>query len=263
MATKLEEKLQIIELNKQGLTNKQISVEMHKSPTTIRKVLNEYNLEFNSDRIKMINKKEITYNAEQIEVLLGSLLGDMCLTKETVNARCAISHGGNQELYFDHKCSLFPNLLGKICKTPRYDKRTEKYYNKYSVRMLAHPNLTALYNELYINGVKTITVNYLNKLTERSLAYWFMDDGAKHGVLATMCFSDSELQLIQELFLNKFNIRTRINNQKCICIVVDDLLQFEKLIFPYLIPEMYYKLHKLDPNSVNCGKLLRDSNTNS
>lgn len=237
----------ICELNKNGLSNFEISKLIPCSSTTVRKILDTIGLVYNSKRTKMINEKSIIYTQEQIEVLLGSLLGDMCLTKESKNARCAISHGGTQEVYFDHKCSIFKGLLGKESKIPRYDKRTEKFYNKYFVRMLAHPNLTELYNQLYINGTKTITKEYLNRLTARSIAYWFMDDGAKHGIIATMCFSDLELKLIQDCFLEKFNIRTRINNQKCICVIIDDLFNFEKLIFPFLIPEMYYKLHKLDP----------------
>ena len=243
----IEKQEKIVNLNKLGYTNKEISIEINCSPTSVRKILDKNELEYNSKREKMINKNIIEYTDEQYEILLGSLIGDMCLTKETVNARCSITHGGNQESYFDHKCSKFKGLLGKIDKTPRFDKRTNKYYNRYTVRMLAHPNLTNLYNELYINGTKTISKKYLEKLTPRSIAYLFMDDGAKRGVIATMCFSEKELKLIQEVFLKKFNIKTRINNQKCLCIESYHLLKFEELIFPYLIPEMYYKLQKLDP----------------
>lgn len=40
------------------------------------------------------------------------------------------------------------------------------------------------------NGIKTITKSWLNKLTERSLAFWFMDDGSNSGILATNCFQE-------------------------------------------------------------------------
>ena len=94
-----------------------------------------------------------------------------------------------QEAYFDHKCTIFDGLLGKISKTPRYDKRTNKYYNKFAVRLLSH----STYNKLYVNGIKTLTREWLDKVTPRGLAFWFMDV-----ILATNCFTLDECKTIQQ-----------------------------------------------------------------
>jgi hypothetical protein len=63
---------------------------------------------------------------------------------------------------------------------------------------------------LYSNNIKTITRAYLDKLTPRSLAFWFMDDGNNRGILATNSFSYSECVLIKEWIKSKFNIDTTL-----------------------------------------------------
>ena len=88
-------------------------------------------------------------------------------------------------------------VLGKINKSDRYDKRTDKWYHRYAVRLLAHPYFTELYNQFYVNGVKTVTQEWCDKLTAESIAFWFMDDGCNSGTLATNSFSKEECELLQ------------------------------------------------------------------
>lgn len=263
-STDIEIHNKIKELVELGKTNFEISQILNISTVTALKYTNQFGLETNSTKIKPLNKKEIHLTDIQLEVLYGSLLGDMCLSDGWKNVRPYISQGGEQELYFDHKCEIFDGLLGKISKTPRYDKRTDKWYNKYAVRLLANPVYTKLKEELYPNHTKTVSIEWLNKITPRGLAFWFMDDGSYNGSIATNSFTYNEHLLIQEWFLNKYNIKATIQNVKgdfgpqyLIYILAESRLDFEKLIFPFMIPSMYYKLKKLDPNSVNCGELLK------
>lgn len=240
----------------EGKTNAEISKLLNISKTTSRKYTELSGLETNSTKAKNIVGKEISLSEIQLEILYGSLLGDMCLTDGWKNVRPAIAQGGNQEAYFDYKCSFFEGLLGKISKTPRYDKRTDKWYNKFSVRFLAHPIYTTIKKDLYPNNNKTVTLEWLNKITPRGLAFWFMDDGCNDGTIATNSFSLDEHKLIQTWFKDTYGIECTIhnasNNQHTIYIKMGSREKFEKLIFPYMIPSMYYKLKKLDPNSVNC-----------
>lgn len=238
----------INELLDSGKTNKEIASELGISPTTARKYTTELlNKDTNSIKTKSIISKDLELTDEQIEVLRGSLLGDMCITKTSRFPRVSITHGGKQEAYFDHKCSIFSNILGKINKTPRYDKRTQKYYNRYAVRLLAHPVFETLYQELYKNGVKTITKEYLDKLTPKSLAFWFMDDGCYSGTLATNCFSKEECELIKEWLKDTYNIETTLvktpKNQFLIYIRAKSRQTFYDLVFPYFIPSMLYKIN--------------------
>lgn len=257
------------EYNLGGKTTQQIADLLGISSKTVRNYTNKLGLEINSLKSKPIAKKDLVLSDIQLEILYGSLLGDMCLSDGWKNVRPSISQGGEQEAYFDYKCSFFPGLLGKISKEPRFDKRTNKYYNKFAVRLLAHPLYTEIKKELYPNNVKTVTQEWLDKITPRGLAFWFMDDGSNNGCLATNSFSYEEHLLIKEWFKNEYDIDVNIHKvnlknkiQYNIFILSKSRLHFEKLIFPYMIPSMYYKLNKLDPNSVNCGEPLRESNTN-
>lgn len=165
---------------------------------TVRKYLDLNNIEYNSVKAKKITNKKLNLTKEQLEVLYGSLLGDMNIGINWKNARLSINHGTGQEEYFDYKCSIFKDLLGKINKTPRYDKRTNKYYDRFSVRLLSHPTFTEIYKFCYKNGIKTVTKEWLDKITPRGLAFWFMDDGCNSGVLATNNFTYDEVSMIQK-----------------------------------------------------------------
>jgi hypothetical protein len=235
----------IKQLNAEGKTNKEIATELKMSPTTVRKHLNSLGADFNSKRIIRDATKE--FSKDQLEVLYGSLLGDMCIMKETTNARASINQGGNQELYFDHKCEIFKDFLGSISKTPRYDKRTNKYYNKFTVRLCCHPQLTEIYNMIVINGVKTITRKYLELLTPKSLAYWWMDDGNVRGIFATMCFSKEENELIKTFLFEKFGIESSVHKFKggtgwTLYITKAGRSRLFELIEPYVIDSMKYKI---------------------
>jgi hypothetical protein len=223
----------------------EISREMKISPTTIYKMLKNNGLKNNTKKI--LNDVTVDFTDEQLEVLYGSLLGDMCIQKETINARASITQGGKQEEYFDHKCEIFKNFIGAVSKTPRFDKRTNKYYNKYMTRLSCHPKLTEIYNMLIVNGVKTITREYLDLLTPRSIAYWFMDDGCNNGTLATMCFSKEENEIIAKYFFEKHGIDATVSKFSSgtgwtINFRKSQKVKLFKLIEPYIIESMKYKI---------------------
>ena len=200
----------ITNLLEEGKTNKQIADILHMSPTTVRKYTYELGYDTNSERTKTLTNKEIQLTQEQLETLYGSLLGDMSLDTNWKNVRPVISQGGSQEEYFDYKCNIFKNLIGKPCKKSRYDKRTDKWYHKYSVRFLTNPIYNKVKDELYQDGIKTITKEYLEKITPRGLAFWFMDDGTNCGTIATNYFTLQECKLIVEWFKEKWNIECTI-----------------------------------------------------
>lgn len=234
----------------EGKTNRQISEKLLIPITTVKRYITQ-NLkkDFNRERAKTTTKQNITLTKEQWEVLYGSLLGDMSIDSNWKNARPIISQGGEQEEYFDYKCSIFSNLIGKPNKQDRFDKRTNKWYHKYIVKFLTNPIYTKLKEELYPNGIKTVTQEWLNKITPRGLAFWFMDDGSNCGTIATNSFSHSECELIVKWFKDKWDINCTIqksfnNNheQYLTYIKKDSRKKFYDLVFPYFIPSMLYKL---------------------
>lgn len=236
----------IKQLLSEGKTNTQIAKELSISPTTARRYTREL-IGQDTNSVKAKSLKEVSLSKNQLEIIYGSLLGDMAISKTPKSARFAIGQGGLHEEYFDYVCSKFPGLLGKVSKTPRFDKRTNKWYNKFVCRSLANEKYLEIYNELYINDKKTITREYLDKITAQGIAYWFMDDGSINGDFATNCFTEDEVKLLQEMFLNKFNINTRIKQvtgkEEWLLIVKSESRKdFENLIKPYMHESMYYKL---------------------
>jgi len=157
----------LLEKNK---TNLEISRELGISPTTARKYTKLLGMETNTVRNKSL-KSPITLTKEQEEIIYGSMLGDMCLTTTQKSYRFSISQGGGHEEYFDHLANIFSNVIGKVNKTPRYDKRTKLFYNKFMVKFLASTSYKKYYDIMVINGKKTVTEKWANHLTARGLAY--------------------------------------------------------------------------------------------
>ena len=195
--------------------------------------------------------KSLTYLQEQF--IYGSLLGDLSLSKPDKshpNSRLCIVQSKKQEEFFMKKVEILGEFMGayKLTNlTP--DKRTGKIYATYRGNSKAHPIFTKLYNELYKNGVKTITQEFLNKINSPiALAFWFMDDGTYRGTLATNGFSEQEIDLLIKWMKEKWNIdctkqqNVQSTTQYVIHISEKSRKYFEKLIFEYVVPSMYYKL---------------------
>lgn len=249
---------QILEKIKQlldeGKTNRQISEELKICATTVRKYTYELGYDTNSARTKTLTNKNLQLTEEQWEVLYGSLLGDMSIDTNWKNSRLIISQGGEQEEYFDYKCEIFKNLIGKPSKEDRYDKRTNKWYHKYYVKFLTNPIYTKLKEELYPNNIKTVTKDWLNKVTPRGLAFWFMDDGTNCGTIATNSFNKDECLLIVDWFKEKWGIECTLqssnnngNKQYLVYIKNESRPKLYSLISPYFIPSMMYKLKNWNP----------------
>lgn len=238
--------LKVKSLIEAGETNRNIAKKLHISPTTALKYTRKLGLKTNSSKAKSINYP-IKLTAEQKEIIYGSMLGDMGLYKTKNLYRFSFCQGGNHEEYFDHVISKFSGLIGKVNKAQRFDSRTSLFYNKFSVKFLAAKEYEYFYKIMTVNDKKTITKEWVNLLTERSIAYWFMDDGSKDCIFATNCFSFNEVKLLSETLLNKFKLKNEIKKifnkeQYIIHISVESQKRFNDLIRPYIVESMKYKL---------------------
>lgn len=205
--------------------------------------------------IKNFSQKEHSLSEEQEQMVLGSLLGDMNLSvpgvNRQVNSRLAIVQSEQQEELFMKKVEILGEFMRSYrLYTPNPDNRTGKVYKSWRGNSKAHKVFTDIYYLLYPNGIKTLTKEYLDKINNPiALAYWFMDDGTFDGHIATNCFSEKEHELIINWMQEKWNIsctRHKNSNQFNLYISQKSRLDFERLIFPYILPSMYYKLKFLD-----------------
>lgn len=239
----------------QGKSDKEIAEYFGVEETTIKtyRTRGENAGKFNVTRYFSQEEHELSEMQEQM--ILGSLLGDMSLrldeSNRNNNARLYIVQSRQQEELFMKKVEILSEFMGSYrLYTPNPDKRTGKVYESWRGNSKAHKVFTDIFTLLYPNGIKTITQEYLNKINNPiALAYWFMDDGSNNGTLATNCFSEQEVNLLMYWLKNKWGIESRKWNQEehfVINIPKESRLDFERLIFPYMIPSMYYKLKFLD-----------------
>lgn len=150
---------------------------------------------------------------EQLQVLLGSLLGDGGLEappKGSIHWGLAIKHSLKQTNYALHKA----NLLGALVRSIRYPK------DRIRIRTVRHPILSNLAQSLIKDGRKSVSPEVFQQITPLGLAVWYMDDGCltvrtkKDGTvsgcirLATHSFTLSENEYLRDMLLQKFGIPT-------------------------------------------------------
>lgn len=199
------------------------------------------------------SEKDLQLSNEQEQFILGSLLGDLSinLTEQMKNAKLCLVHSVKQEELFMKKVEILGEFMGNYkLYTPNPDKRTGKIYQTWRGNSKSHKVFTSIYDLLYPHGVKIITQEYLDRINNPiALAFWFMDDGTYQGSIATNCFKEIEIDLLISWMSDKWNIictKHKHLDNFILYISQKSRLDFERLIFPYMIPSMYYKLKFLD-----------------
>ena len=243
------------QLWKEGKSDKEIAEYFGVSKLTIKTFRTKGENAGKFNIIRNFSQEEHSLSEEQEQMILGSLLGDMNLSvpgvNKQVNSRLAIVQSEQQEELFMKKVEILGEFMGsyKLYEV-KPDSRTGNIYKTWRGNSKAHKVFTDIYSLLYPNRTKILTQEYLNKINNPiALAYWFMDDGSNSGVLATNCFSEAEVDLLIEWMKSKWNIACTKQHQLqnfTMYISQKSRLDFERLIFPYILPSMYYKLKYLD-----------------
>lgn len=158
--------------------------------------------------------------------------------------------------YLDYIYNLFDEWV--ISEPHQKARRSPKgnLVTNWGFQTISHKPFNPLADLFIKSNKKTLSENLIiNHLTERGLAIWFMDDGGKRDyhknsnnktvVLNTHSFTDEEVGKMSLELSNKFNLNceTRSNKgRKVIVIQSSSYPTFRKLIDPYIIPHMIYKL---------------------
>ena len=236
---KIEDKLEEIKLLKeQGLGNRKISELLNIPRTSLMYLFRKHKLE----NIQYVPKYAHLDIFEK-RALIGSLLGDSSISKKfSLN----VGHGIKQESYYNHKIELFsPNIKFLEYRRERLDKRTNKVYISLQAFSNRYEDIVQLRNMFYVDDKKIISEENLKDFNEISLAYLFMDDGNYYtnSITIALCdYSKQEIAIFQKLLLNKWDIETSILKNKSIYIKANSRKLFFKLISPYIIPSMMYKI---------------------
>lgn len=210
-------------------------------------------------------KEVSTFNDDQYQMLLGSMLGDGCFSHNGRYARFGFGHGSEQEEYCSWKHAMlstyandpYTNSRGGMSfeTKPLYHKGLRKAYAQYS-EDLGHRTYS---------GVPSVV---LNNLDMRGLAVWYMDDGTNHAnsgnshvarLVGTRFSDDTKSELLD--MLNSLTGLNWKSDSKGFVLNVEDTKTFFTLIAPYIHASMLYKVDGLKSDSYTWNSELGEVRT--
>jgi hypothetical protein len=176
----------------------------------------------------------------QRRIIVCSLLGDGAMRCKT-NALLEINHSFDQRSYVDWKYRHLADLV----RTPPKARRSNGTRIAYRFVTRSLPELTPYYWSFYGTGQKRLPDV---ELSELALAVWFMDDGCRSRnavYLNTQQYDETSQETMLRLLREQWGIEATLNRDKTyhrVRISVAGTLKLARLIEPYLLPELRYKL---------------------
>ncbi len=190
-------------------------------------------------KTKRANQIQASLNKDQLQIVLGSYLGDGSIHTVRENKyRLKIQHGIQQEEYCRWKSLFFNSKLRSIEKNGYAQTPAVRFSSK----------TFSLPGEL--PNKETCPQWVLDTIDERALAIWFLDDGSfNHKVKSIALHTESfnlESQLRFVKFFKKYNIETKISKSKnkyyYLRFNKASYIKIIKLLTPYANEYMKYKI---------------------
>lgn len=271
MSKKINLSKEELEKYLQNHSRKETAQHFNISLSTIQKKIQLYNLPRKILKYKDINQQ---FTKEQIEILIGSMLGDGSLTKikhnsMAVNSRFSETHSlGQYGLLQWKQEKLQPfslgikqrTALGRKIENNKIVNDSTKILQNCTLTTIAHPFLTEIEKIWYLRDSENKYIFKNNKrikilpkdlkLSEKIISVWYFDDGSHDAIrkriyLNTQSFTKGECQsLIEHLkSLNIFSNLHKNRNSYVITIAARSYLNFINLVSESLPHEcMYYKI---------------------
>lgn len=235
---------EFLEIYNQNLSDKQIAEILNVSEGYITQRRNKLSLSYNKEK-----KEIIPLTDTEFQVLLGTVLGDTHLYRKYIHGDCTgiCNHCLEQEELIFTKYKYLKNISQEPKLVNKYDERLQiPSYQQWYWYINANPALNEIYDMFYKNKVKYINKELFEQIEPLALAIWYMDDGSKEGnsgyLLCTNSFTNQDIDIIQRTLLFKFGINTSKQKSNMIYIMSDSKDAFKKLIEPYIVDSMKYKL---------------------
>ena len=193
------------------------------------------------------------HNIDILSVITGNLLGDGHGEKRVNSTRFHVhmSSRNVEYLMFLHKFYSTRNYASK--NKPNLSKmigKGNKVYYSYKFRTYSYSSLNYIYDMFYVNKIKIIPHNIKEYLTPLTLAIWIMDDGGctNDGVrVSTQNFTNADIYrlktCLEEVYYFKNLKLYKQNSIYNIYFPKSEMLLLSKLVKPYFVKSMYYKLN--------------------
>lgn len=150
------------------------------------------------------------------------------------------------DMFYTYETRIVSKEVDKNERDGKYPNGKPKFKKK---------KVTVLVEEIF-NKKKIVPADIENLLTEKAIAYWFMDDGTFHDdtksqirsfLFSTQGFEKNEVQQLCDVLEKKFKISANVHKDTIywrIYILRKSTDKFKNLIQKYIIPNFQYKLEK-------------------
>lgn len=192
-----------------------------------------------------------SFTQHQIDVLVGSGLGDLHIRRRYLNASLAFKQSIIHKEYIDHLFELFKMFCAKY-PADKVSHLDGKSYLQVYFETLTYAAFNHYHSLFYVNGVKIVPLNIEMLLTPRAIAYWYMDDGGadRSGVIFyTNGFTELDVQRLIDALNNRYGLNChmihRTRNGKTYHMIYVGAASWrilKPIIAPYIIPCFAYKL---------------------
>jgi recombination protein RecA len=207
---------------------------------------------------RVIVAEQQLLSGQQVQVVLGSLMGDGALSpnlRGRSGTRFRMGHGAAQAAYLDWKVSLLENIP---------HGRTSNAKGAVFADFTPLPELGELREVVYFgDGKKHLTWDYLKSLTPLALAVWYMDDGCftvrSKGVqertrggtgrieICVEAMSPGSRDRLVSHLRDAYRLDVKLTSRGArktshLRFTTAASEEFQKLVAPYVHPSMDYKL---------------------
>lgn len=207
-----------------------------------------------ANRIKA-NTRIGPHNKEVLDLIYGTLLGDS-------HAECR-SNGNGTRIGFYQEANHVEYLLwlhnqmasngysnANIPKIQIRLGKKGKLRNIIRFHTFTYTSFNTIHEDWYINGIKHVPYNIAEFLTPLALAVWIMDDGSRVGSglkLSSNCFTFEDTTRLTIVLNKLYDIKSSVQsagspNQYIIYIWSESMTILRKLVKPYMVSSMLYKL---------------------
>lgn len=205
-------------------------------------------------------KKRLKLNLVQKDILIGTLLGDATIIKQTNKTNFNIKF--EQKIfnsdYINHLYEIFEPYVGTPPRIRNIKGGGAQDRQSIWFRTYRHIDFKFYYDLFYIEDSKTllkkkrVPQNIHKFLTAKALAYWFMDDGTKftknnnnYYYLSTQSFPLEDQKILVKALKRNFNLTINIHKDRSkykLYILTISNVKFIELIKDFIHPCFVYKL---------------------